>query len=49
MKRLMMVVALVCTAAGCSYPRETKMEPIEPTDAQMHTKEAAKTPASATR
>jgi hypothetical protein len=46
MKRLMMVAVLACTALGCTYPRETKMEPVEPTDAQMHTKEAAKTPAT---
>jgi hypothetical protein len=46
MKRLVLSFALACVA-GCTYPNDTKMEPVEPTDAQMQnapSKDPSKTP-----
>jgi hypothetical protein len=36
MKRLLFCIAIACTA-GCTFPQETKMQAVEPTDSQMHT------------
>jgi uncharacterized lipoprotein YajG len=41
MKRLLLAFAFACVAA-CNYPQETKMEAVEPTDAQTQNDPNAK-------